>query len=229
MNREVPLLETHHARRRATGSGNWLLQNIALTLGGGERVAIVGPSGSGKTLLLRALAMLDPLDAGSVRWRGEVPTGAAVPAYRRCVLYLHQRPALVDGTVEDNLRRPFQLRQHRNKRYDRDQALTLLDALGRDAGFLRKRHHELSGGETQLVALVRALQLDPQVLLLDEPTAALDGGTTVRVERCLCDWLDQQPTTRAQCWITHDISQANRVATRILHMAGGQLVNDTRQ
>jgi putative ABC transport system ATP-binding protein len=226
MSSEAPLLEAREIGRRATGTDDWLLRNVSVTLNGGDRIAVLGPSGSGKTLLLRALAMLDPVDAGSVVWHGEVPSGAAVPPFRSRVVYVHQRPALVSGTVEENLKWPFQLRQHSDKHYRRDQVVTLLNGVGRDAGFLAKRHHELSGGETQIVALVRALQLDPQILLLDEPTAALDGGTTARIERWLCDWLAQQPATRAQCWITHDNDQANRVATRVLHMGAGRMTSD---
>ena len=123
------------------------------------------------------MAMLDPLDAGSIRWQGRAVAGEAVPGYRKQVIYLHQRPALLDGSVEDNLRHPFTLKAHRDRRFDRSGSIDLLARLGRDRSFLDKASRDLSGGEAQIVGLVRALQLDPAVLLLDEPTASLDPAT----------------------------------------------------
>src|SRR5205807_6803377 len=136
----------------------------------------------------RALAWLDRLDEGEIRWRSQPLRGDLIPAYRSRVIYLHQRPALFEGTVEDNLRLPFSLKAHRAGRFDRARAVARLAGLGRDPSFLDKSHRDLSGGEAQITALVRALQLDPDVLLLDEPTAALDGTAARAVERLLEHW-----------------------------------------
>src|SRR5436309_2804807 len=116
----------------------WLLKDISIVVRPGDRLALVGPSGSGKTLLLRALARLDPIDEGEVRWQGKVVRGEAVPAFRSRVAYLHQRPALFEGTVEDNLRQPYALRTHRAARFDRGRVVDWLATLGRDASFLAK-------------------------------------------------------------------------------------------
>ena len=160
--------------RRDRKSGGWLIRDVSVSVDFGDRLGVLGPSGAGKTVLLRAMALLDPLDEGSIRWHGRAVRGEAVPGYRKQVIYLHQRPALLDGTVEDNLRHPFTLGAHRDRAFDAGRAEDLLARLGRERGFLAKSSRDLSGGEAQLVGLVRALQLDPAVLLLDEPTASLD-------------------------------------------------------
>lgn len=217
------ILEARQIGRRPAGATQWLLRDVSLGVRAGDRLAIVGPSGAGKTLLLRALAMIDPLDTGSLLWKGRPVSGSAVPAFRSRVMYLQQRPALVDGTVEDNLQRPFQLGVHRHRRFSREWAVAMLGALGRDPTFLAKRHHDLSGGETQVVALVRAFQLDPEVVLLDEPTASLDAATTQAAEGWLVRWLNERPATRAQLWVTHDPDQACRVAARAVPITAGRL------
>ena len=223
MNPGDVLLEARGVGRRKPGGEEWLLQGVSLAIRPGDRLALAGPSGGGKTLLLRALALLDPLDAGEVCWKGQQVQGAAVPAFRRQVIYLHQRPALFEGTVEDNLRQPFALKAHRGSQFDEGRVTGWLAELGRDAAFLAKPQPNLSGGEAQIVALLRALQLDPTLLLLDEPTAALDAEAARAVERLVGRWLDAAPDDRSFVWVCHDLGQAHRVATRSLRMEGGRL------
>lgn len=208
--------------RRTPGADRWLLRDVSLTVVGGERVAVVGPNGAGKSLLLRALALLDPLDAGEVRWEDAPVTDADVPTFRRRVLYLAQRPALLDDTVESDLKRPFRLAVARGG-YERDRVMALLEPLGRDAAFLAKPTAEVSGGEAQIAAFVRALQLDPTILLLDEPTAALDSDATAALERLVDRWVEGGPRERAFVWVSHDPSQANRVAGRTVRLEQGRL------
>jgi putative ABC transport system ATP-binding protein len=210
-------------RDRKSGSSAWLIRDVSVSLGFGERLGVLGPSGAGKTVLLRAIALLDPLDEGSIRWDGRVVRGEAVPDYRKRVIYLHQRPALLDGTVEENLRYPFTLRAHRDRAFGPIRAEALLARLGRDPGFLAKSNRDLSGGESQLVGLIRALQLDPAVLLLDEPTASLDPATTGAVEGLLDEWLAADPDGRALVWVSHDADQARRMTGRSIHLRAGRL------
>ncbi|QDU92527.1 ABC transporter ATP-binding protein [Lignipirellula cremea] len=217
----APLLQALGLRR--TGRGRVLLEDVSLSVRGGDRIALLGPSGSGKTLLLRALGMLDPLAAGEIHWRGQPVRGNEVPRFRSQVIYLHQRPALVEGAVEENLRQPYSLRAHADKRFQRDRIVAWLESLGRDASFLAKQQRDLSGGESQLAALLRAIQLDPILLLLDEPTATLDGLAAGQVETLVEAWLNDQPTTRATVWVTHDHEQARRVSTSVLHIREGKL------
>jgi putative ABC transport system ATP-binding protein len=150
-------------------------------------------------------------------------TGEATPAYRRQVIYLHQRPALLEGTVEDNLRHPFTLRAHRESRFDRSLVQELLEGLGRGAEFLERSSRDLSGGEAQTVALIRAIQLDPAVLLLDEPTASLDRFSVQAVEGLLDRWFAAGNGRRSVVWVSHDREQAYRVTTERLYLRCGRL------
>jgi putative ABC transport system ATP-binding protein len=218
-----PLLDARGIGRHRVEDGGWLLREVDVAVRPGDRVAVLGPSGAGKTLLLRALAMLDPLDEGTVLWNGHAVRGEAVPSFRGAVVYVHQRPALFEGSVEANLRHPFAFKAHRKRRFDRARIIGLLEGLGRDATFLEKSHGDLSGGEAQVVALLRAIQLDPEVLLLDEPTASLDREAARAVEGLVGRWLAEAVGARAYVWVTHDPEQAQRVAHRSLLMHAGHL------
>jgi putative ABC transport system ATP-binding protein len=212
------------ARRHPNGV-DWLLHDVSLSVRPGERLAISGPSGSGKTLLLRALALLDQCDTGQVLWRGDPVRFRAVPEFRSRTIYLHQRPAPFEGSVEDNLRQPFLLSVHAARGFDRDWIAERLGSVGRGTDLLERASRDLSGGESQLVALLRALQLRAPVLLLDEPTAALDAETATAAERLVADW-QEEDQTRAVVWITHNREQSRRVATRTARMVSGRLEAD---
>jgi putative ABC transport system ATP-binding protein len=218
-----PLLEAQSLGRRRPGDDGWLLRDINVVVRPGQRVAVIGPTGAGKTLLLRALALLDPLDQGVVRASGQPVRSEAVPSFRSTVIYLHQRPALLEGNVEANLRHPFLLNAHRKHRFDRDRVVGLLQGLVRDGSFLEKPHRDLSGGEAQIVALLRALQLDPTVLLLDEPTASLDREAVRAIEGLVDRWYAEGAGRRAYLWVTHDPVQGDRVGDRILRMRAGHI------
>jgi putative ABC transport system ATP-binding protein len=219
------LLEAKQIGRRPPGASTWLLDDVSLTIENGSRLAMTGPSGGGKTLLLRALARLDPIDRGEVQFRGRSVQHDAVPHFRSEVIYLHQRAALIEDTVEAALRKPFALKVHQHRRFDRDRAARWLADLGRSDDFFTKRVSELSGGEIQITALVRALALDPIVLLLDEPTAGLDAPTATAVERLVTSWLDENPE-RAMVWVSHNETQAQRVGRTAVRMEAGKLTRD---
>lgn len=221
------LLEAREISRQSRGRASVLVHPLSLQLRSGDRLVVTGASGAGKSVLLRALALLDPLQGGQILWRGQAVSADGVPGYRACVLYLPQRAARFEGSVEASFREPFGWAEHRRRKFDRERLFTWLRSLGRDAAFLSKRASDLSGGEAQIVALLRALQLDPSVLLLDEPTASLDPQTTLAVERFLLDWvLDgveaQLPPSRALVWVSHDEAQTHRVGSRRLCLEAGR-------
>lgn len=216
-----PLLQAVRVGRHEPAAG-WLLREVSLAVAPGDRVGVEGPTGAGKSLLLRALALLDPLDEGRVLWQGRPVPDAEVPDFRHRVAYLHQTPALQEGSVEENLRAPFDLWVHRGRGYDRARAVELLDGLGRTPAFLEKTVGDLSGGERQITALVRLLQLDPRVLLLDEPTAALDPASAERLEDLVDRWATRGDGEGAVVWVSHDSEQTRRVARRILRLEGGR-------
>jgi putative ABC transport system ATP-binding protein len=153
MSDDVQELITARDLGRRRDDDGWLMRDVELTLGGGDRVAVVGPTGSGKSVLLRALGCLDVIDQGDLCWQGRAIADAEVPHYRAQAIYLHQRAAMFDGTVADNLRLPFSLRVHQDKQFDRDWAVAQLALLQRLATFLEKDVRDLSGGEAQIVAL----------------------------------------------------------------------------
>jgi putative ABC transport system ATP-binding protein len=212
--------------RRRAGDGGWLFRDVDIDVQPGERLGILGSSGAGKTVILRALALLDPLDEGAILWNDRPIHGDAVPEFRAQVVYLHQRPTLVEGTVEANLRQPFALRAHRERRFDPRCVGALLERLGRNSAFLEKSHRDLSGGEAQVTALIRALQLDPRVLLLDEPTSSLDRDTAGAVETLLSQWHAEGNGTRTTVWVTHDPDQARRATDRRIIVEGGKIEAD---
>jgi len=217
------LLEARHVARRHPDGESWLLEDVSLRIEPGTQVLLAGPSGSGKTLLLRAMALLDPIDQGQVLWQGEAVGAEAIPGFRASAIYLHQRPSLLEEDVEAALKRPFSLATHRQRRFDRDAVVGWLEPLGRDASLLEKRCTDLSGGEREIVALVRALQLSPNILLLDEPTAALDPPTAEGVEKLLGDWLAEAPQSRALVWVTHRTEQGQRVADQTFRIRAGRI------
>lgn len=205
--------------------GRWLWRGVSAQIDEGERWAIVGPSGSGKTVLLRTLCGLDRLDEGTICAGGTPLDDLPLPEHRARVHYLLQRPALFEGTVEANLRAPLALDVHRDRTYDAEAVRRALDALGRPASFLKQSVERLSGGEQQIVALLRAFQAAPDVLLLDEPTASLDPAATEAVESLVARWLDED-TRRAVVWTSHDRAQIARVTDHTLDLA--DVAPDTR-
>ncbi len=179
----------------------------------GEVTVIRGPSGSGKTLLLRAMAWLDPLDAGAIALDGSAPGEMGAPAWRARVAYVAQRPAALPGTPAEFV----------------DEARSYAGVAGRGwadpvpiaqewrlpAEAWRRPWAELSGGERQRAALAICLARGPEYLLLDEPTSALDDEAVERVEA------DLLAHPAGLLWVTHDERQAERVGpTRIVQLQG---------
>ena len=219
----APRLQAQDLGCHLPGHEEWLFRQLQLTIEPGARIAVLGPNGAGKTILLHALALLIGCDEGELLWRGSRVERARVPSFRAAVIYLHQTPVLSAGTVEENLRQPFELRGHQDKRFDRDRLQQWFDRSGRSERLWEQPAGELSGGERQVVALLRAMQLDPAILLLDEPTAALDTATTRAIEDLVIGWQAACPDQRAYLWVSHSADQVARIADRTLRLAEGRL------
>ena len=198
---------------------DWIWRGLDLGLAAGECGVLVGPSGSGKSLLLRVLCGLDQADEGRVRFRGNPVDRQRLPSFRAKVMYVQQQPVLLPGTVEENLSFPIDFRVHEGKTRANPRAAELFSRLGKPDDFLAQKASVLSGGEGQLVGFVRAVLLDPDILLLDEPTAHLDLDTTRRVEEVVHRWVEAGD--RAVLWTSHDVDQVDRIRRGPLIGLGG--------
>ena len=175
---------------------------------------IVGPSGAGKTTLLRLCNRLAVPAQGTIRFRGEDLSTIDSLALRRKVGMVFQQAVLFGGTGMDNLRVA-------DPEIVEATAEALFHGVGLDAAFLRNPLDDLSGGEAQRLALARTLATEPEVLLMDEPTASLDPAATETLEH-LVRGLDGVPIL----WVTHDVAQVRRLADEVMVITGGRLVSD---
>ncbi len=191
-----------------------------LALFPGKLYTLTGANGSGKTTLLTLLALLAPPTAGELRYEGEPVqwTNAALLGLRRQVTLLHQSPYLFDGSVFANVAFGLKLRGIRGDEKQRrvEQALELAGL----PGFGHRRARELSGGEAQRVAMARALALEPKVLLLDEPLANVDRGTSELLEGVIAA-LPERGTTVIMT--THDPEHPGRLGGEQIHLIAGEL------
>ena len=179
-------------------------------------------------MLLRTLALLDWPDGGRLFWQGRaVGSAAAIQAYRVQAAYVRQQPVLMPGSVADNLYLPYTLSAYAARRPAPARTTALLHAIGRDESFLQADSSHLSGGEAQLVCLMRIIQLEPQVLFLDEPTSALDPGTAAAAEALIAHWHAAAPQQRAWVWISHSPEQLARISGRVWRVHQGRVEVET--
>lgn len=207
-----PKIETRNLTRIV--EDDRLVDGVSVTIRDREMIVIVGPSGAGKSSFLRLLNRLDEPTAGTVLIDGvdyhEIPPREL----RVRVGLVPQSPALVPGTVFENATRGLTLR---NEPIDTERTTQILTQLGLNR-YEDRTVEDLSGGETQRVAIARTLLNGPEVLLLDEPTASLDSASEARVE----DLLSELDLTTVL--VTHDEEQARRIGDRVLELRDGQLV-----
>lgn len=195
--------------------GKVVLDELTVSLPEGAS-CVAGPSGAGKSTLLRLLNRLSDPESGVVRYRGDDVRGLDPLELRREVGLVPQLPALVPGTVEDNVRFAAELGERA------PDVPRLLDLAGLDATFADRDAARLSVGEQQRAMLARALALEPRVLLLDEPTSALDARARDAVEATLLHL--RQRLDVSTVLVTHDLAQARRLAHHVVQLEAGRIV-----
>jgi putative ABC transport system ATP-binding protein len=203
------LLESVIAHR----GGALVLDGVSASIPAGVCTAVAGPSGAGKTSLLRLLNRLDEPSGGQVVWDGRPLASHDVRVLRRTVSLVAQQPTLLTGTVADELRVG-------ERSLTRKQSVELVGRVGLPAGFLARSTTGLSTGEAQRLCLARALAVRPRVLLLDEPTAALDRASALAIERAIADVVTRGG---AVVLVSHHTEQIRRLAGHVLVLDGGRL------
>lgn len=196
-------------------AGRPVLRDLSASLPEGAS-CVAGPSGSGKSTLLRLLNRLADPDPGTVRYRGEDVRERDPLELRREVSLVPQLPALLDGTVAENLRFAAELA---GREPDPGR---LLELAGLDGSFAARDAAKLSVGEQQRAMLARALAQEPRVLLLDEPTSALDADATAAIEATLREL--RQRLEISTVLVTHDPEQARRMAEWVVRVEDGRAV-----
>lgn len=190
----------------------------------GQILAIKGPSGSGKSTLLRMLARIIRSESGDVYWEGKHWQTVAPATWRRCIHYVSQKPVMFAGTVEDNLRQPFSLREVKDhSTISESLCRQYMKELDLPLELLQQNAPSLSGGEAARVAFIRALLLEPAVLLLDEPTAYLDAGNRLQLVNLISRWVVEKPG-RAVIIVSHnddELSGLDNVSSLYMSHARG--------
>lgn len=182
----------------------------------GKKTGIIGPNGAGKSTLINLIAGLELPSAGQIFYdeKKQIP--------RQSMTLVFQKPYLLSSTVENNISYPLRLRGWSKDRME-ERVTRLCEELNLTM-LRRKKAWKLSGGETQKVALARALSFFPDLLLLDEPTANIDPATTAEIEQMLTKINETSGTTIVL--ITHNLAQARRVCDRCLFLKDGILVEE---
>ena len=216
----TPLLELGSVSKQF--GPNRVLDRISLSVRAGEVIVILGPSGCGKSTLLRTLNGLEPIQGGEIRFDGVLLDGATdwQRVRQRIGMVFQSYHLFPNLTVLENvLLGPVQVQKR-----ERQDALLQAEQLLTRIGLWERRHdypRQLSGGQQQRIAIVRALCMNPQVMLFDEVTAALDPEMVQEVLEVIRDLAGSGMTLLI---VTHELAFAQAVADRIVFMDGGHIL-----
>ena len=194
-----------------------VLRNIDLTILKGEIFAFIGPSGAGKTTLLRTLNFFEIPEMGNIIFKG---MNSDIINIRRRMSLLFQTPAIFNNSVFENVAYGLKVRGIDKKIIDKKvgDALNIVGLPGME----KQNARTLSGGEAQRMAFARAIVYDPQILLLDEPTANLDPVNVMKIEEIIKRIRNERATTIVLA--THNIPQVRRIADRVGILLNGELI-----
>ncbi|HEX7444970.1 MAG TPA: phosphate ABC transporter ATP-binding protein [Methanothrix sp.] len=195
-----------------------ILKEINLTIEQGSVLALIGPTGSGKTTLLRLVNLLERPSSGQIIFKGQEVSGrpeSELLAPRRSMAMVFQKPVMFKAKVQENVSFGLKVRGMD----DREKVREALSAVGL-AGCENRDANTLSGGEMQRIALARALVLDPELLLLDEPTANLDPNSAAAIDRLLQGLAGRKTTV---ILATHNMREALKLASKVAVLQAGRL------
>ena len=233
---DVPVLEVRELSKffpvRGSGTNEVVraLQDVSLTVGRRETVAVVGESGCGKTTLLRCITgMIEPTQ-GNVRFDGHDVTGLTrrgwLP-YRKRIQMIFQKPLASLNrrrTIEEIVAMPLVVHDIGNRRSRAKRVEEALESVGLSVALRNRYPHELSGGQQQRVAIARALVLEPEVIVADEPVSSLDVSVQGKIINLLLDL--QEKRGLSYLVISHDLGVVERIADRIFVMYLGRVVEE---
>ena len=214
------LLEFSDVSLRAGVGIGLLLDRLSFAIAPKTRLAIVGPSGAGKTSLLRLMNRLSDPTSGQITYRQKPLTQYPVIQLRRQIGLVMQDSKLLGQSVEDTLCYPARL-QGKSAAATRRGLQPWLERLKIPQDWLTRQATELSVGQRQRVAIARTLATEPDIVLLDEPTAAQDMGYAQHLLR----YLANSETVSAVVMVNHQLELMETWATHILHLQNGKLVN----
>lgn len=203
----------------ASVGSRYLLKDISFAVHAGDRICIIGPSGAGKTSLLRLLNRLNEPSAGTIYLEDRDYRTIPVIQLRQQIPLVQQESKLLGMTVKDALAYPLVLRGL-EKSQIQQRVLYWSEQLRIPQDWLERAEVQLSVGQRQIVAIARALVIQPKILLLDEPTSALDAGRAAQLLQVLAN------TQTTILMVNHQLELAQSFCRRVLYLQDGQLIHD---
>lgn len=197
--------------------GKSILKDISLEVDQGDFISIIGHSGSGKSTFLKLCSYLISPTNGNIKYKNKCYLSYNPIEWRKNISYCFQMPHLFGDTVLDNLKFPYTIR---NTKFNLNRVEELFASFKLDMSYLDKKVENLSGGEKQRIALIRTLLFEPEVLLLDEVTSALDVDNTSIVESVIQSLNEKGITI---LWITHNPKQSKKYANKLLTIEDGRV------
>ncbi|MCD5425824.1 MAG: phosphate ABC transporter ATP-binding protein [Methanosarcinaceae archaeon] len=215
----MPFIEVKNLCK--TANSKPILKDVSFTIEKGDIFALIGPSGSGKTTIIRLLNLLDKPDSGKIFFDGIdiANKNNHTLDIRRKMIMLSQKPIVFNTSVYNNVAYGLKIRGEQ-KHIINSKVKDLLDAVML-SGFEKRNAKSLSGGEMQRIALARSLVIEPEFLLLDEPTANLDPKSTTIIEELILSTVNEKNT--AILMATHDMRQVKKLCKNIGVVIDGEL------
>ncbi len=196
------------------------LASVSLEANGGKIVVLIGVNGAGKTTLMRIIAGLEEPTMGSISFNGLVMNAKEL---RKIATMVFQRTAMFNRSVYDNVAFGLKVRGEDDQEIA-EKVPQVLRLVGLP-NFEERKARKISGGEQQRLSLARSFLLDPQILLLDEPTANLDPNSVMIIERAITS---RKKADEIVIMATHNLAQARRMADEIIHIYNGEIVEHSK-